>query len=113
MFQSAGFRGKMAVGCLIREVLQNYLVFGQQLPIVQKQGRNVALGIDVAKNFPCLRFAAREVDPDQIEGNGGLAQDDMAGQGAGGRSVEQFHCLGLVAGVMSKMRWGAGIARLA
>ena len=103
----------MAVGCLICEVLQNYLVFGEQLLIVQKQGRDVPLGIDVAKILPCLGFAVREVDPDQIEGSACFSQDDMACQGSGTRSVEQFHCLDLVAGVMSKIRGCAGVARLA
>ena len=89
--KAAKLRDEMTAGSLICHVLQYHLVFGEQLPVVQQQGRDVALGIDGAKIRSRFRLAAGEIDAHKIEGTTRFTQDDMAGQRAGARGVEQFH----------------------
>jgi len=91
----------MTAGSLICHVLQYHLVFGEQLTVVQQQGRDLALGIDGAKIRSRFRLAGCKVDPHKIEGEARFTQDNMAGQRASTRGVEQFHRCG---GVINKAR---------
>ena len=57
-------------------------VFGQELPVVEHQRRDVALGIDRREVIAAFSPVRSEIDPDAVELKPGLMQRNMVGEAA-------------------------------
>jgi hypothetical protein len=57
-------------------------VLGQELAVIERQCRDIALGIDLVEVAAVRRTFRLQVDPDPVELEAGLVQRDMVGEAA-------------------------------
>jgi hypothetical protein len=66
-------------------------VLGQELPVIEDQRRDVALGIDRVEVFTAFGPFGSEIDPDAIELQAGLMHGDVIGEAARPRGEIELH----------------------
>ena len=66
-------------------------VLGQELPVIEHQRRDVALGVDLVEIAAVFGALRSEVDPDAVEREPGLVQRDVVGEAARAGGEIELH----------------------
>jgi hypothetical protein len=82
-FHRSSLRGEAKLGLLIRNILNNRRTFGQNLTIVEFEGRYIALSIDVCECTPVCQLFLFKSTLSKLNGEAGLAQRNVGRQRTG------------------------------
>src|SRR5207247_4562672 len=86
-----GGRNEPGAWRLVGDVLDDGRPFGQAIAVVERQHRDLALGVDLQKMGAVFGFLGAEVDLLELERDAGFAQHDVRGERTGSRREIKLH----------------------
>jgi len=75
----------------MRKVEKDRDILGQDPPLIEFQGGDIAFGVDRPKVSTVLCAMGRKIYPHQVQRNAFFFGNDMSGHGTGAGGIVEFH----------------------